>query len=264
MVGDAGVPRVDVGAAELLGRHVLPGRRLHERRAADEDRPRAAHDHGLVRHRGHVRTAGGAGAHHDGDLRDALRRHPRLVEEDPTEVVAVGEDLGLQRQEGAAGVDEVDAREPVLLGDLLRAQVLLHGEREVRAALDGRVVRDDHALAALDDADAGDDPGARRVAVVQLPGGERVQLEERGAGIDEPVDPLPGRQLPARAVPFRRLLAAAGRDQRRPLAQLGDERLHPLAPAREHLGVAVELRGQDCHARSLTGASARSGPLTER
>ena len=190
MVGDAGAPRVDVGAAELLRRHVLPGRRLHERRAADEDRPRAAHDHRLVRHRRHVGAAGGARAHHDRDLRDPLRRHPRLVEEDPAEVLAVGEDLGLQRQEGAARVDEVEARQPVLLRDLLRAQVLLHGEREVRAALDGRVVRDDHALAALDDADAGHDPGARRAAVVQLPGGERVQLEEGGAGIDEPVDPL--------------------------------------------------------------------------
>ena len=42
VVGDAGAPRVDVGASELLGGHVLPGRGLHERRAADEDRPRSA------------------------------------------------------------------------------------------------------------------------------------------------------------------------------------------------------------------------------
>ena len=41
VVGDAGAARVDVGAAELLGRDVLAGRRLHERRAADEDRARA-------------------------------------------------------------------------------------------------------------------------------------------------------------------------------------------------------------------------------
>ena len=82
-------------------------------------------------------------------------------------------------------------------GHLLRPQVLLDGEREVRAALDGRVVRDDHALPALDDADAGDDAGRRGLAVVELPGGERIQLEERGAGVDEPVDPLPGGELPA-------------------------------------------------------------------
>ena len=131
--------------------------------------PGAADDHRLVAHRRHVRAAGRARAHHDRDLRDALRRHARLVEEDPAEVVAVGEDLGLQRQERAAGVDEVEARQPVLLGDLLRAQVLLDREREVRAALDRRVVRDDHALAALDDADAGDDARARAPARRRAP-----------------------------------------------------------------------------------------------
>ena len=179
VVGDAGSPRVDVGAAELLRGHVLPRRGLHERRAADEDRARPLNDHRLVRHRGHVRAAGGARAHDDGDLRDAERRQPRLVEEDPAEVVAVGEDLGLERQERAARVDEVEAGQPVLPRDLLCAQVLLHRERVVRAALHGRVVRDDHALATLDDADPGDDPGRRSVAVVELPRGEGVQLEER-------------------------------------------------------------------------------------
>ena len=114
VVGHAGAPRVHVGAAELLRRHVLAGRGLHERRAADEDRPGAAHDHRLVRHRRDVRAACGARAHHDRDLRDALRRHPRLVEEDAAEVLAVGEDLGLEREERAARVDEVEAREPVL------------------------------------------------------------------------------------------------------------------------------------------------------
>ena len=166
-------------------------------------------DHRLVAHRRDVGAAGGARAHHDRDLRDALRRHPRLVEEDPPEVLAVGEDLGLERQERAARVDEVEARQPVLLGDLLRAQVLLHREREVRAALHGRVVRDDHALPALDDADAGDDPGRGRLAVVQLPGGERAELEERGARVDQPVDPLARGQLAARAVALDGDAAAA-------------------------------------------------------
>ena len=111
---------------------------------------------------GHVGAAGRARAHHDGDLRDALGRHARLVEEDAAEVLAVGEDLGLQRQERAARVDEVDARQPVLERDLLRAQVLLHRDRIVGAALDRRVVGDDQHLAARHAADAGDD--ARRPA----------------------------------------------------------------------------------------------------
>src|SRR5580765_4996770 len=53
----------------------------------------------------------------------------------------------------------VDAGQLVLLGNLLGAQMLLHREREVGAALDRRVVGDDHALLALDDADPGDDSG---------------------------------------------------------------------------------------------------------
>ena len=40
VVGHAGQPRVDVGAAERLGGHVLAGRGLHERRTAEEDRAR--------------------------------------------------------------------------------------------------------------------------------------------------------------------------------------------------------------------------------
>ena len=245
MVGDSGSARVHVGAAELLGRHVLAGRRLHERRAADEDRPRALDDHRLVAHRRHVCAAGGARAHHHGDLRDPFSGHARLVVEDAAEVLAVGEDLGLQRQKGAAGVDEVDARQPVLLRHLLRAQVLFHRQREVGAALHRRVVGDDDALLPLDDADAGDDPGRGR-ARRTVPRGERVQLEQRGARVDQPVDPLAGGQLAARTVPLDRLLAAAAGDERRPLAQLRDQRLHPLGAARERL-VALELGGEQRH-----------------
>ena len=120
VVGDAGAARVHVRAAELLRRHLFAGCRLHERRAADEDRPCAADDDRLVRHRRDIGAAGRAGAHHDRDLRDPLGGHPGLVEEDPAEVFAIREHLGLEGKERAARVDEVDAREVVLLRDLLR------------------------------------------------------------------------------------------------------------------------------------------------
>ncbi len=38
VVGDAGLARMHVGAAEILGRHHLAGRRLHQRRPAEKDR----------------------------------------------------------------------------------------------------------------------------------------------------------------------------------------------------------------------------------
>ncbi len=181
VVGDAGPARVDLRAAELLGRDVLAGRGLHQRRPAEEDRPGATDDDGLVAHRRDVGAAGRARAHHQRDLRDPGGRHPGLVVEDPAEVVAVGKDVGLERQERAARVDQVDARQPVLERDLLGAEVLLDGHRVVGAALDRGVVGDDDAGRPLDPADAGDDPGARRVVVVQAGRRQRAQLEERRA-----------------------------------------------------------------------------------
>jgi hypothetical protein len=164
-------------------------------------------------------------------------------------VLPVGEHLVLEREEGTAGVDEVDAREIVLLGDLLGAEVLLHGQREVRAALDRRVVCDDHAGSPLDHADPGHDPGRRGLTVVDLPRRERIQLEERGSRVDEPIDPLAGRQLAARAVPLDRCLAAAPGDERSALAELRDELPHPRLPARERL-VTDDMGREDRHAAS--------------
>ena len=99
-------------------------------------------------------------------------------------MIAVGEDLGLVRQVRSAAVDQIDAGEAVLLGDLLRAQVLLYREGIVSAAFDGRVVADDHHLAAGDTADAGDDAGAGHFAFVHVAGGKLADLEERRAGIE--------------------------------------------------------------------------------
>ena len=247
VVGDARLPRVDVGAAELLRRHLLARRRLHERRAADEDRACALDDDRLVAHRRDIRPAGRARAHHGCDLGYAGRGETGLVVEDPAEVLAVGEDLGLKRQERPSRVDEVDARQPVLLGHLLRAEVLLDGEREIRSTFDRSVVGDDHALAALDDADARHDPGGRRLAVVQVPGGESRELEEGRVGVAEPIDALAGSELAARAMPLERLLTAALGHESRALAQLGHELVHPLPPAGEDVRVAFDRRGEHAH-----------------
>ncbi len=62
-----------------------------------------------------------------------LGRQPRLVVEDAAEVLAVRKDLGLQRQEGAAGVDEIEAGQGVVERDLLRPEVLLHRHRDSRS-----------------------------------------------------------------------------------------------------------------------------------
>ena len=202
VVGHAGNARVHLGAAELLGRDDLADRRLHQRRPAEEDGALALDDDRLVGHRRHVGAAGGARAHHAGDLRDAGGGHVGDVEKDAAEVLAVGEHVVLLGQEAAAGVDQVDARQPVLRRDLLRAQVLLHRHRVVGAALDGGVVRHDHAFAARDAADAADHGGRVHVAAVHAPSGELADLEEGRAGIEQLQHALARQQLAAGDMPI--------------------------------------------------------------
>jgi hypothetical protein len=185
VVGDARSAGMDVGPTQLLGRNLLAGRGLHQGRAAEEDRALLLDDHHLVAHRWHVRPARRATPHDGGDLGYALGRHPRLVVEDAPEVVLVRKDFVLQGQESPARVDQVHARQVVLLSDLLRPEVLFDRHRVVGAPLDGGVVRHDHDLSARDAADAGDDTRRRHLAVVHPEGRQRRELQERRTRIEE-------------------------------------------------------------------------------
>ena len=167
-------------------------------------------------------------------------------------MLAIGKDVGLMRQIGAAGIDEIDAGQPVLQRDLLRPQMLFDRHRIIGAALDGGIVGDDHRLAAGDAADAGDEPGAVDVAFVHAVGGERAHLQERRARIEPSGDALARHQLAAREMPLARLFPAAfGR--RRAAALEIVERLHP---ARLVFGVGGAVRAwaqaDDRHGRPLT------------
>ena len=260
-VRDARPVGVDLRPAEVLGAHVLAGRGLHQRRSAQEDRPGALDDDRLVAHRRDVRATCGRRAHDQRDLRDPRAGQPRLVVEDPPEVVAIREDLGLERQECAAAVDEVDARQPVLEGDLLRPEMLLDRHREVRPALDGRVVGDDDAEGALDAADAGHDPRGGRLVVVHPAGGQRAELEERRPGVEQPFDALTNGELAALAMAVDGPWVAARatrRDRRLASPQVADEHLHrrPVRPG--VLGSGVERAAQDGHrVRDASGARGR-------
>ena len=215
---------MDVGAPEVFRRDDLPGRGLHQGRAREEDGALVADDDRLVAHGGDVGATGGATAHDDGDLRDAERRHRGLVVEDPAEMVAVGENLVLVRQVGAAAVHQVQAGQPVLLRDLLRAEVLLDSDGVVGAALHRGVVGDDDAFAAGDAADAGDHAAGGDVAAVHAMGRERRELEERRAGIEQPLDAFARQQLAAREVAGARGFRAAERGLRGTFRELGKQR----------------------------------------
>ena len=81
--------------------------------------PVPANDDGLVAHRWHIRTSGRARTHNGCDLGNALGRQLGLVVEDAAEVIPIGEDLGLQRQKRAAGVNQVHTGQTIFGRNLL-------------------------------------------------------------------------------------------------------------------------------------------------
>ena len=135
VVGDAGLAAVHVRAAEGFGIDDLAGGGLHQRRAAEENGALLAHDDGFVAHGRHIGAAGRARTHDHGDLRNIGGRQARLVVEDAAKMVAVREHLVLQRQKGAAGIDQVHAGQVVFSGNFLGAQVLFYGHRGSRCRL---------------------------------------------------------------------------------------------------------------------------------
>ena len=162
-------------------------------------------------------------------------------------MLAIGKDLRLQWEKRPSRVDEVETRQVVLQGDLLRAHVLLDGERIIGAALDGGVVGHDHALDAADAADPRDDAGGRRFAVVHLIGGQRGDFEERRLGVEEQVDPLAGGLLPLLSVPPLGARPSALARLRQPFRE---DLCEPLVilPVRRELGRAgIDLGVEDRH-----------------
>ena len=178
-------------------------------------------------------------------------------------MIAVGKHLVLVGQVGAAGIDQVDAGQIVLQRDLLRAQMLLHRQRIVGAALHRGVVDHHHHLGAFDATDAGDHPGRGDVAAIEAPGGELADLEEGRAGIEQLRQPLPGQQLAARRVPPARLLRAAALDMRGLFPDVGHQPAQPCRIGLEAFGGGRELGMERRHFSSWSDAHGLPRPGRE-
>ena len=117
-------------------------------------------------------------------------------------------------------------------------------------------LRDDHAFAALDAADAGDDAGGMDGVVVHAVGGKRRELQERRAGIDQRHHALAREQFAAPDMPRASAVRAAGRGFRALAIQLRDQRLHLRGIAAELIGARIGF-GRDlrhAHAPWLVSA----------
>ena len=132
--------------------------------------------------------------------------------------------------------------------------MLLDRERVVRAALHRRVVRDDDAFGAADAADAGDDPRAGRLVVVHAERGERRELEERRARVDQALDAVAREQLARARVPLAGALRSAQARLGETLAQLRYEAAHGIAVASSGVVAGVGDGPEHGHARSIGGS----------
>ncbi|ADP95765.1 hypothetical protein HP15_1 [Marinobacter adhaerens HP15] len=257
MVGNTGDFTVHVGATQVFGSHYFTGGGFHQRRASQEDGALVTDDDGFIGHGGHVGATGGAQTHYDGDLRDVVGRHAGLVVEDAAEVVTIREDFVLAGQVGAAGIDQVDARQAVLQGDFLGAQVFFDGQRVVAAAFYGGVVGDDHAFGAGDAAHAGDDACSGDFFIVNVVGGELADFQERGAVVQEAVDALSGEQLATGDVALLVGGAAALLDGGHFVAQVGYGLGHGFLVGLELFGPGINLALKYCHFFGPRGSGRR-------
>ena len=245
VVAQSGDRGVHLGAAELLLGGDLAGGCLQQRGAGKKGARAPAHEHDVVRQTGLVGPASGRRAVGHGHHRQPGGRHQREVAEGLAAAHEVLDPVG--QQVGTGALDELHVGQLVLERDRLGAQDLVQAHGLQRAGVDAGVRGQDHAAQAADVADAGDHtaPGhaARGVLGVQAIAGQRAQLEEGGAGVQQQRDALARQQLAALLEARARRLGRRARAllQRAHLLQL----LQHRGAARLELGAGGRERGFD-------------------
>ena len=126
---------VEIGSTKVFLTDHFTSSCLHKRWPSQENRSSLLHHNDFVGHGRHISPTSSAATKHNSDLRNSLARHTSLVEKDTTEVVTVREHIILLGQEGPRRIYQVDAWKVVLLGDLLRTEMLLDRDREVSTTL---------------------------------------------------------------------------------------------------------------------------------
>ena len=232
-IGRAADLSVHPSATQFLRIDGLADRGLDQGRTGQIQLAPFGDQQGVGKHR-QIGPPGHAIAHHGGVLRNAHRGEDGVVAEDPSEVVLVGKDLVLKRQEHPGGIDQVDQRQPERHGDPLGAEHLLHGLRKEGPGLDGRIVGDHHHLPSMNASDERHDPGGRDLAPVgiHVPGRPQSQLEPRGPLVQQLAQTFASRQPPKLPLPLPPRLASPLADYcflgLEIVRQLGKRRRSPL------------------------------------
>ncbi len=202
--------RVHFRAAQFFGGNFLSDCRLHQRRPREKESRTFRHQD-VIAHHGQIRAARDAHSHDGRDLGNAHGAHDGVVAEHAAEIVGVGEDVFLQRQENASGIDQVNRGNMIVDGNILRANHFFRREREESPGFHRRVVGDDHHQTPADSPEAGDRARGRRAAplLVHFVRGVNSQLEKRSVRIDQLGDALARGQAALLVLRFDGLRAAA-------------------------------------------------------
>ena len=145
-----------------------------------------------------------------------------------------------------ARVDEVERGNAVFEGDGLRAKDFLRGHGKKRAGLHGCVVGDDHAQAAADAAQAGDDAGGWRAAIfgvhaVRCP---EAEFEELGIFIEQQLEALADCEATFGALRLGGFWSATFADLVLFGSDCGQKGEQPLAVRESPRGCGVKIRAQ--------------------
>ncbi|CAI8206587.1 MAG: Uncharacterised protein [SAR116 cluster bacterium] len=202
IVGNAAQTGMGIPAAQRFGVNILAGCLFDQRRTRQKDGALLRHDNGLVRHRGHIGTACGAGPHDNRDLRNTGRAHPRLIVEYTPKMIAVRKHLVLTRQVGTATIHEIQAGKMILQRDLLRPQMLFHRQRIVATALNRGIIADDHTITSADLANAGNDPGSGYRILIEAMRGKQPDFKKVRTRIQHPGHTVTRQQFAAGQMPF--------------------------------------------------------------
>src|SRR5687768_14778420 len=208
---------VDVRTAEILRSDIFARGGFDERRSTEEDRARTFDDDGFIAHGRDVRAARRARAHYRRDLRNLFGRHARLVVEDATEMIEVGKDFVLQGQKRPARIDEIQAGQIILFGDLLSAQMLLDRHREVRPTFDSGIVGDDEHFAVADASNTSNYSSSRSLVIVEISRGKGRKFQERRARVKQAFYALTDKELALLFLSLTIFLAASFTDAREAL-----------------------------------------------
>src|SRR5437588_5036226 len=179
-------------------------------------------------------------------------------------MIAARKHFVLQRQKGAAGIDKIDAGQVVFRGNLLRPQMLLHGDGVVGAAFHRRIIRNNHAVAAADAANSGNDARRRQRIGIHLVRRERRELEKIRAAIEQCLNACARQHLAAAGVPLPCGFAATQPDFRQPLAHITRECFHRRRIGDEFLRTGIDMAGEDRHQISSIATAVASPPPMQR